>query len=66
MIELKEVQAGESKKLAYEVQAEKQVKLFGFIKKQMKVRAEIDADTGETIQTKKAWWAFLAKETEEA
>ena len=64
--ELKEVQASEGKKLAYEVQAEKQTKLFGFIKKQMRVTAQVNAENGEVIATKKPWWAFLAKETEEA
>lgn len=64
-IELKEVGSGEEAKLAYEVQAKKEVKLFGFIKKQMKVRAQIDAGNGEVIATKKPWWSFLAKETNE-
>jgi hypothetical protein len=60
-IELKEVGKGEDKKAVYEVKAKKEVKALGFIKSQMRVSAQIDAETGEIIKTKNAWWGFLAK-----
>ncbi|MGE0792920.1 MAG: hypothetical protein AB7V77_01925 [Candidatus Woesearchaeota archaeon] len=66
VIELKEVGNGNETKLAYEVKTEKEAKLFGFIKTKMKVQAQVDAENGEVIKTKKAWWAFMAsEETEE-
>jgi len=61
-ITLKETGAGNKTKAIYEVKAEKETKLFGFIKKNMEVTAEVDAETGEVISTKKPFWAFLAKE----
>ncbi len=61
-IELKEVGKGEQTKAVYEVQAQKQAKVLGLFKAQMKVQAQIDAETGEMIKTKKSWWAFLASE----
>jgi hypothetical protein len=60
-IELKEVGKGEEAKAAYEVKAQKQVKVLGFIKAQMRVRAQIDAENGEVMKTRNAWWGFLAK-----
>ena len=64
-IELKEVGQGEEVRAAYEVQVQKQAKLFGLFKTQMQVQAQVDAENGEVIQTKKPWWAFLASESEE-
>ena len=60
-MELKEVGKGDETKAAYEVQAKKEVKVLGFIKSQMRVQAQIDAENGEVIKTKNAWWGFLAK-----
>jgi hypothetical protein len=62
VIELKEVGSGEQTRAAYEVQAQKQSRVLGIFKAQMQVRAEIDAENGEVIMTKKPWWAFLAAE----
>ncbi len=61
-MELKEVGKGEQVKAAYEVKAQKQAKLFGLFTTKMQVQAQIDAETGEVIQVKKPWWAFLASE----
>jgi len=61
-IELKDVGNG---KLAYEIETEKESKLFGLFKTKMHVQAQIDAETGELIRAKKAWWAFLASEDDE-
>ena len=46
----------------YEVEGEKDGKMFGIFKIEMKVKVEIDAETGEVISAKKPWWAFLVKE----
>jgi len=64
-IELKEVGQGEQVRAAYEVQAQKQAKMLGLFKTKMQVQAQVDAESGEVIQTKKPWWAFLASEPEE-
>lgn len=61
-IELKEVGSGEEIRAAYQVKAQKEAKLFGFINTKMNVEADIDAQTGEVIRSKKTWWAFLASE----
>lgn len=61
-IELKEVGQGEQTRAAYEVHAEKDAKLFGLFKTKMQVQAQVDAENGEVIQSKKPWWAFLASE----
>jgi len=61
-IQLKEVGNGNQTKAEYQVEAEKEVKLFGFIKMQMRVQAQVDSETGNVTSTKKPWWAFLAKE----
>jgi len=61
-IELKEVGQGEQVRAAYEVHAEKDAKLFGLFKTKMQVQAQVDAENGEVIQSKKPWWAFLASE----
>jgi hypothetical protein len=65
-LELKEVGQGEQVRAAYEVQVQKQARLFGLFKAKMQVQAQVDAETGEAIQTKKPWWAFLASESEES
>jgi len=59
-IELKEVGKKEETKAAYEVQAKKQVKVLGLFKSQMNTEAQVDAETGEVIRTRNAWWGFLA------
>lgn len=64
-IELKEVGQGEQVRAAYEVQVQKQAKFLGLFKTKMQVQAQVDAENGEVIQSKKPWWAFLASESEE-
>lgn len=61
-IELKEVGTGNQTRAAYEVQAQKEVRVLGLFKAQMRVQAQIDAENGEVLKQKKAWWAFLAAE----
>ncbi len=60
-IELKEVGKGNQSQVAYQVQAEKQVKFLGLFKAQMRVEADVNAETGEVIKTRHSWWRFLAK-----
>lgn len=62
VLELKEVGKREEVRAAYEVQAQKQAKVLGIFKAQMRVKAQVDAETGEVIKTQKRWWAFLASE----
>ena len=61
-VELKEIGEGDKKKIAYEVETEKGSKILFIFGKKMRVRAQVDAETGEIILVKKPWWAFLAKE----
>lgn len=61
-IELKEVGKGNETQLAYELQAERHVKLLGLFKAKMQVKAEVSAENGEIIRIGKPWWAFLAVE----
>ncbi len=65
MIELKEVGSGENSRLAYEVERERDSRVFGLFKARMKVRAQVDAESGEVIKVGKPWWAFLASEPKE-
>ncbi len=62
-IELKEI--SEKNQLTYELQAERHSRLLWLFRKKMKVKAQVDAETGEIIRVKKPWWAFLASEPEE-
>ena len=64
-IELKEVGKSEDSKLAYELQAQRHFRILGMFKTKAQVKAQVDAETGELIQVKKPWWAFLASEPEE-
>ncbi len=63
-VELKEV-GGEKKKLIYELETEKDGRLLFIFKMKMKVRAEIDPETGEVIKVIKPWWRILIKEKDE-
>jgi len=47
-------------KVAYELTAEKEGKMFGLFKVKGKVSVEVDAESGEVIKVKKPWWAFMA------
>ena len=64
-IELKEVGKGDKVKPAYEIKTQRQSKVLGLFKAKMDVEAQVDAETGELIKTKKPWWAFLASEPAE-
>lgn len=53
-IELKDIG-----KLVYDISGKKQVKVLGFFRKEMVVKIQISADTGEVKKIKKPWWSFL-------
>lgn len=61
-IVLKEVGQGNETKAAYDVNANKDVKIFGLINAKMKVEAHVDAETGALIAENVPWWAFLTTE----
>lgn len=63
-IELKDVGNGATEKVQYEVQIERHSRILGIFSKKMQVRAEVDAETGET-NVHKPWWAFIATEPAE-
>ncbi len=59
-LQLKEVRVENQSRLAYEVRAQKESKLLGLFRTRMEVQTQIDANTGEVLQVKEPWWAFLA------
>jgi hypothetical protein len=64
-IELKEVGSGDGAEAGYEVQAQRHFRILGLFRTKAQVRAEVSAESGEVIQVKKPWWAFLASMPEE-
>ena len=59
-IELKEVGKSNDIKAAYNVKAEKEVKVLGLFKAKMNVEANVNAETGEIISSKVPWWASIS------
>ena len=57
-----EIELKDTGKPTYEVIGKKEVKLFGFIKTEMSIKVEVNAETGKIEKTKKPWWSFLAKQ----
>lgn len=53
---------GSETRVAYEVRANKEARMFGLFRVDMPVQAQVDAETGAVIESKKPWWAFLATE----
>jgi len=64
-VELKEIGSGEKKKIVYELETEKEGRLLFILKIKMKVKAEIDPETGEVSKIRKPWWRILIKEKDE-
>jgi len=62
-LELKEVKSQNGTRVAYEVQAEKQARVLGLFRAKVRVSADVDAETGEVLDTKKPWWAVFAVES---
>lgn len=61
-IELKETGRGENARAVYEVEVEKDARIFGFMKTKMDIEADVDVETGAIVSIRKPWWAFLAVE----
>ncbi len=61
-LELKEVGNGNQTKIIYEMQAKKETKILWLFKTKMKIEAQVDAETGDVISTKKPWWSFLSSD----
>lgn len=59
-IELKEVGNGNETRLAYKLNATKDAKVFGLFKAKANVEAQVDAETGEVITSKKPWWLAVS------
>lgn len=59
----KEVEIGlkDTGKPIYEIIGKKEAKIFGLFRKEMKVKIQINSDTGEIEKIEKPWWSFLAK-----
>jgi uncharacterized membrane protein YfhO len=49
----------------YEINAKKEAKLLWAIPIKERVRAQVNAETGEIIRTRNSWWGFLAKDSEQ-
>lgn len=64
-IELKEVGTGTQTKAVYQLQAERQSKVFGLFRAKMQVQAQVNAENGEIVRTNKPWWSFIASEQQE-
>jgi uncharacterized membrane protein YkoI len=62
-LELKEVGQGNQTRFAYEVSVREKVRLLGFIRTNMEMESQINAETGEVMSIRKPWWAFLAVES---
>ena len=49
----------------YQVQTKKKARLFFLFPVREKVKAEVDAETGEVIKVRNPWWGFLARDMRE-
>jgi hypothetical protein len=59
-IELKEVGNSNETKAAYDVKAQKSVKVFGLFNAKMNVETNIDSETGDVISSKVPWWSSIS------
>ncbi len=62
-LEEEEIELGED--AIYTYKAKKRVKLLGFIRTRVRVRAEINSETGELIKIRHSWWTFLTSDDSE-
>jgi len=58
-IELKEKMYNNFPRVIYHIQAEKVGKFLGILKTKIQITGEIDSVTGELLEKRKVWWAFL-------
>ncbi|MEK6910700.1 MAG: PepSY domain-containing protein [Nanoarchaeota archaeon] len=59
-IELKEVNINKKERVVYEIDANKEIKILGIFNGDLKVKAYVDAETGEVVKLEKPWWTALA------
>jgi len=64
-IELKEVGKDNQTQTKYEMQVQRHYKILGLFQAKAENKAEVNAETGEGIITKKPWWSFLATRQEQ-
>lgn len=57
---------GDSERLRYELRAEKRFKMFRIFERRAEVRAEIDADSGEIVDTDRPWWVAFSSEIDDS
>ena len=62
VMQLKEVGEGNNTRMAYQVKATKNARIFGIFNAKMDLETEIDAETGEVIRTGRPWWSFFSTE----
>lgn len=61
-IDLKEVVKRRVHRVAYHLKAKQRGRFLGMFKTKLNIEAEVDAETGEVIETTKPWWSFLVTE----
>ncbi len=49
----------------YQIEARKRARLLGLIPVRERVRAQIDAETGEILRERNPWWGFLAADAKD-
>ncbi len=64
-LELKEVGKENQIGVAYELKAKKKSRILGLFRARMQVESQVNAETGDIMDVKKPWWAFLATESEQ-
>ena len=62
VIELKEIQVNREARASYEVQAQKEYKVFGLFRAKANVETNVNAETGAIIATKTPWWTTISTE----
>lgn len=58
-IELREMVHNNVPRVVYHVESNKTGRFLGIFKMDVKIEGEIDAETGDVLDTSKPWWAFL-------
>lgn len=49
----------------YEIQGKKKARLLWIVPVKEKFQSHVDAETGEVVHVRKAWWGFLARDVKE-
>jgi len=58
-IELKEIRHDGKLKAVYKVETNKNGRFLGIFKLKLKIEGNVDSETGEVLNIRKPWWAFL-------